>query len=45
MLDEFTPVVTQIKGNGRASGNTAAREIRRRCASIFYKKYLKPSVY
>jgi hypothetical protein len=42
MLDEFTPVVTQIKGNGRASGNTAPEKYDGAVLD-FLQKYLKPS--
>jgi len=42
MLDEFTPVVTQIKGNGRASGNTAPEKYDNAVLE-FLQKYLKPS--
>ena len=42
MLDEFTPVVTQIKGNGRASGNVPAEKYDTAVVE-FLQKYLKPS--
>jgi hypothetical protein len=42
MLDEFTPVVTQIKGNGRATGN-ATPEKYDSAVLEFLQKYLKPS--
>jgi hypothetical protein len=42
MLDENTPVVTQIKGNGRASGNTAPEKYD---AAVlrFLQTHLKPA--
>jgi hypothetical protein len=42
MLDETTPVVTQIKGNGRASGNTAPEKYD---AAVlrFLQTHLKPA--
>jgi hypothetical protein len=42
MLDENTPVVTQIKGNGRASGNTAP-ETYDSAVLQFFQNYLKPA--
>ena len=42
MLDEFTPVVTQIKGNGRATGNTAAEKYDGAILR-FLQEYLKPA--
>jgi hypothetical protein len=42
MLDEFTPVVTQIKGNGRATGN-ATPEKYDTAVIDFLQKYLKPA--
>jgi hypothetical protein len=42
MLDEVTPVVTQIKGNGRATGN-ATPEKYDNAVLEFLQKYLKPS--
>ena len=42
MLDEFTPVVTQIKGNGRATGNTAAEKYDGALLR-FFQEYLKPA--
>jgi hypothetical protein len=42
MLDEFTPVVTQIKGNGRATGN-ATPEKYDTAVLKFLQDYLKPS--
>jgi hypothetical protein len=42
MVDENTPVVTQIKGNGRATGNTAPEKYD---AAVlrFLQTYLKPT--
>jgi len=42
MLDEDTPVVTQIKGNGRATGNTAPEKYDEAVAQ-FLQNYLKPA--
>jgi hypothetical protein len=42
MLDETTPVVTQIKGNGRATGNTAPEKYDG-AVLRFLQDYLKPS--
>jgi hypothetical protein len=42
MLDEFTPVVTQIKGNGRATGNTAPEKYDAAVLD-FLQNYLKPT--
>jgi hypothetical protein len=42
MLDEVTPVVTQIKGNGRATGNVAPEKYDSAVLE-FLQKYLKPS--
>jgi hypothetical protein len=42
MLDEMTPVVTQIKGNGRATGNTAPEKYDTAVLD-FLQNYLKPA--
>jgi hypothetical protein len=42
MLDEVTPVVRQIKGNGRASGNVPAEKYDTAVLD-FFKTYLKPA--
>jgi hypothetical protein len=42
MLDENTPVVTQIKGNGRATGNTAPEKYDG-AVLRFLQDYLKPA--
>ena len=42
MLDEVTPVVTQIKGNGRATGNTAPEKYDTAVLD-FLQNYLKPA--
>jgi hypothetical protein len=42
MLNEFTPVVTQIKGNGRATGNTAPEKYDSAVLQ-FLQDYLKPA--
>lgn len=42
MLDEDTPVVTQIKGNGRATGNTAPEKYDEAVVQ-FLQNYLKPA--
>jgi hypothetical protein len=42
MLDETTPVVTQIKGNGRATGNTAPEKYDG-AVLRFLQEYLKPA--
>jgi hypothetical protein len=42
MLDEATPVVTQIKGNGRATGNTAPEKYDG-AVLRFLQEYLKPA--
>jgi hypothetical protein len=42
MLDEYTPVVTQIKGNGRATGNTAPEKYDTAVIN-FLQNYLKPA--
>ena len=42
MLDETTPVVTQIKGNGRATGNTAPEKYDG-AVLRFLQDYLKPA--
>ena len=42
MLDEFTPVVTQIKGNGRASGNVPAEKYDSAVLQ-FLQNYLRPA--
>jgi hypothetical protein len=42
MLDENTPVVTQIKGNGRATGNVPAEKYDTAVLD-FLQNYLKPA--
>jgi len=42
MVDEFTPVVMQIKGNGRASGNVPAEKYDSAVLQ-FFQDYLKPA--
>ena len=42
MLDETTPVVTQIKGNGRSTGNTAPEKYDG-AVLRFLQDYLKPA--
>lgn len=42
MVDEDTPVVTQIKGNGRATGNTAPEKYDTAVLE-FLQKHLKPA--
>ena len=42
MVDEFTPVVTQIKGNGRASGNVPAEKYDS-AVLRFLQDYLRPA--
>jgi len=42
MMDEFTPVVTQIKGNGRATGNTAPEKYDSAVLK-FLQDYLRPA--
>ena len=42
MVDEFTPVVMQIKGNGRASGNVPAEKYDSAVLQ-FLQNYLKPA--
>jgi hypothetical protein len=42
MVDEFTPVVMQIKGNGRATGNTAPEKYDSAVLQ-FFQNYLKPA--
>jgi hypothetical protein len=42
MLNEYTPVVMQIKGNGRASGNVPAKNYDRAVLD-FFENYLRPS--
>lgn len=42
MLDEFTPVVMQIKGNGRATGNTAPEKYDSAVLQ-FLENYLRPA--
>jgi len=42
MLNEFTPVVTQIKGNGRASGNVPAEKYDS-AVLRFLQDYLRPA--
>ena len=42
MVDEFTPVVTQIKGNGRASGNVPAEKYDSAVLQ-FLQNYLRPA--
>jgi len=41
MMDEVTPVVTQIKGNGRATGNVPAAT-HERAVLRFLEEYLRP---
>jgi len=41
MLDEFTPAVLQIKGNGRATGNVPAENYDRLVLD-FFENYLNP---
>jgi hypothetical protein len=42
MLDEMTPVVMQIKGNGRATGNTAPEKYDSAVLQ-FFQDYLRPA--
>jgi len=42
MLDELTPVVMQIKGNGRATGNTAPEKYDSAVLQ-FFENYLRPA--
>jgi hypothetical protein len=42
MLNEFTPVVTQIKGNGRATGTTAPEKYDSAVLK-FLQDYLRPA--
>jgi hypothetical protein len=42
MVDEFTPVVMQIKGNGRATGNTAPEKYDSAVLQ-FFQDYLRPA--
>jgi hypothetical protein len=42
MVDEFTPVVMQIKGNGRASGNVPAEKYDSAVLQ-FFQDYLRPA--
>jgi len=42
MMDEFTPVVTQIKGNGRATGNVPAAKYDKAVLD-FFERYLQPT--
>lgn len=42
MLDEMTPVVMQIKGNGRATGNTAPEKYDGAVLQ-FFQDYLRPA--
>jgi hypothetical protein len=42
MVDEFTPVVMQIKGNGRATGNTAPEKYDSAVLQ-FFQNYLRPA--
>ena len=42
MVDEVTPVVMQIKGDGRASGNVPAKKYDRAILD-FFVDYLRPS--
>jgi len=42
MLDEFTPVVMQVKGNGRATGNVPAAKYDQAILD-FFEKYLRPA--
>ncbi len=42
MLDEMTPVVMQIKGNGRATGNTAPEKYDSAVLQ-FLENYLRPA--
>jgi hypothetical protein len=42
MMDEFTPVVTQIKGNGRATGNVPAFKYDKAVLD-FFERYLQPT--
>lgn len=41
MVDENTPVVKQIKGNGRATGNTAPEKYDNLVVD-FFQNYLNP---
>jgi hypothetical protein len=42
MIDEFTPVVMQIKGSGRATGNVPAEQYDRAVVD-FFENYLHPA--
>ena len=42
MIDEYTPAVMQIKGNGRASGNTAPED-HDKLVLDFFENYLHPA--
>jgi len=42
MMDEFTPVVMQIRGNGRATGNVPAEKYDD-ALSDFFATYLRPA--